>query len=92
MYHKNPLLAESNVKSFGRFVQKKDIPALTAIKTNIEKKLSRQRSLPGFETRGEKKLDIVKKALDRKYEIIKNQENAVKKGLRYNPLMVRIAK
>lgn len=86
MYQVNPLL-ESNVKSFEKFVTKiRRSPNSEENLVKLGDKLSskiKQRSLPGFETRTERKLKIVKDALAKKAEIRENQRKAAKVAHRF---------
>ncbi len=96
MYHFNPLLlTESNVKSFQKLVttiSKSDpnrLKKLTNLRKDVLKALPKQRSLPGFDTRGEMKLKIVDKAIDRLKGLELNKKNVIKSGLKYNPNIVK---
>ena len=96
MYHFNPLLlTESNVKSFQKLVTKisKTDPdrmkKLVTLRKDVLNSLPKQRSLPGFDIRGEKKLKIVDNAIDQLKKLDLNRKNAVKVGLKYNPNMIR---
>lgn len=87
MYQLNPLL-ESNIKSFSKFVKKvaKSPNAeknLTNLASTINKKLPKQRSLPGFETRGEKKLLKIGDELLKMDTAKKNRKNAAKVAYRF---------
>lgn len=87
MYQKNPLLQESNVKSFKKLVDKiKKSPNSEKNLQRLKDKLSgkiKQPSLPGFETRSEKKFDIIKRALADKTTKVDNQRKAAKVAYRF---------
>lgn len=87
MYSLNPLL-ESNIRSFSKFVKKigrspKAEENLSNLASAIEKKLPKQRSLPGFETRHEKKLLKIGDELLRLDTGKKNRKNAAKVAYRF---------
>jgi hypothetical protein len=95
MYQFNPLLLESNVTSFQKFVSKilktdpNKLKRLKDLRRDILKTLPKQQSLPGFDIRNEKKLKIIDSALNRLKELDINKKNAVRKGFKYNPYLVR---
>jgi len=96
MYHFNPLLlTESNVKSFQKLVSNiskasdpNRLKKLTNLRKDVLKSLPKQKSLPGFEIRGEQKLKIVDKAIDR-LKSLRNTKGVIKTGLKYNPDLVK---
>ena len=87
MYQLNPLM-ESNFKSFSKFVKKvgrspKAEENLSNLALAVGKKLPKQRSLPGFETRGEKKLLKIGDELLRLDIGNRNRKNAARVAYRF---------